>query len=251
MKIAYVVEADLADEARAHARALNDRGHEVHVFDPEDDDPLGGLDLIVGRDIEAERVFAIGRIVDEEYYRAKTPVENEPMRVLLAGASQIESKGIEEGYGAVGHARWFHQKFDLIRTSPWAPSREEPLDDVQEFHVALSAREMARLVQSCDVIIGSSRAGDAFGLPVAQALAAGVPAVVTDVPAYRSFDIPLVAPAENPIELGEKLIELLSDYELRDRLRTRGRAIAEQWRKENVIDRLEAFFVEQLSVRQR
>src|SRR5687768_18600712 len=48
--------------------------------------------------------------------------------------SQADLRGIDEGYGAVAHARWFHQKLDLIRVSPWAPSKEEPLDSVQEFH---------------------------------------------------------------------------------------------------------------------
>ena len=92
----------------------------------------------------------VGQIVDDELYRTRFPPENEPMRVLLSGQSQADMKGIHEGYGAVTHARWFHQKFDFIRVSPWAPSRDEPLDSVQEFHVALSTSEMTRLLQARD-----------------------------------------------------------------------------------------------------
>jgi glycosyltransferase involved in cell wall biosynthesis len=55
-------------------------------------------------------------------------------------------------------------------------------------------------------------------------------------------DYALFAPEQNPIELGERLIELLSDAPLRQRLRSRGREVAEQWRVGNVADRLEAFF---------
>ena len=251
MKIAYAVTPDDREMAQAHARALAARGHDVQLIDG----PADGFDLVVGRDVALDRIFTIGRIIDDEFFRTKNPAENEPMRVLLAGASQSEAKGVGEGYGAAAHARWFHQKFDLIRASPWAPSREEPLDDVQEFHVALDTHEMRRLIHTCDVFIGPGHADAAFDFATAAAMAAGVPAVLTSTPVNLSFDaVPdyaLFAPAENAIELGEKLIEILGDYELRDRLRVRERTVAEQWRAERVIDRLEAFFVEQLAARQR
>lgn len=162
-------------------------------------------------------------VVDDDFFRTKTPPENEPMRVLLAGAAQDDDDSVETGYGAVAHARWFHQKFDLIRVSQWAPSREEPLDSVQEFHVALNAHEMTRLVHTCDAILSPHHA---FSLTTAQALASGVPAIVTT----DGGDFALTAPQDNPVELGERLIELLGDFELRDRLRSHGRAHAEQWR---------------------
>lgn len=198
-------------------------------------------------------VTYIGQIVDEDFFRSRTPVENEPMRVLLSGASQVDIKGTAEGYGAVAHARWFHQKLDLIRVSPWAPSREEPLDDVQEFHVALDTREMTRLMHSCDILLAPNHAEEGFGLPAAEAMASGVPTVLTSIPSYLSFDethdYALFAPPENAVELGERLMEVIGDFELRERIRARGRHVAEQWRVEHVAERLETFFVERATVR--
>jgi glycosyltransferase involved in cell wall biosynthesis len=195
-----------------------------------------------------EDVTNVGQIVDDEFFRARTPPENQPPRVLLSGQSQADLKGIHDGYGAVAHARWFHQKLDLIRVSPWAPSRDEPLDSVQEFHVALTTSEMTRLMHSCDVLLGPNHHEEGFGLPAAEAMASGIPTVLTSIPSYRSFDetndYALFAPEENAIELGEKLIELLSDPDLRQRLRKRGREVAEQWRAEHVAKRLESFFLE-------
>jgi glycosyltransferase involved in cell wall biosynthesis len=192
-------------------------------------------------------VTYIGQIVDEEFYRARTVRENEPLRVLLCGESQADMKGIEDGYGAVAHARWFHQQLELVRVSAWAPSREEPLDSVQEFHVALSTREMTRLMHSCDVLIAPNRREEGFGLPAAEAMASGIPVVLTAIPSYLSFDdthdYALFAPEGNAVELGEKLIELLGDESLRERLRVRGRAVAEQWHADRVAERLEAFFL--------
>jgi hypothetical protein len=191
----------------------------------------------------SDDVTYIGQIVDDEFFRSRTGVEHAPMRVLLCGESQVDLKGVAEGYGAAAHARWFHQKFDLIRVSPWAPSRGEPLDTAQEFHVALNTREMTRLMHSCDVLIAPNHAEEGFGLPAAEAMASGIPVVMTSIPSYLSFDdvrdYALFAPQENAVELGEKLIELLSDEDLRERLRARGREVAEQWRGECVAERLE------------
>jgi hypothetical protein len=208
--------------------------------------------LVVTRSLVAickqftDDVTYIGQIVDDEFFRPRTPAENEPMRVLLCGESQVDLKGIADGYGAAAHARWFHQKFDLIRVSPWAPSRSEPLDSAQEFHVALNTREMTRLMHSCDVLIAPNHAEEGFGLPAAEAMASGIPVVLTTIPSYLSFDdvhdYALFAPQENAVELGEKLIEALSDEDLRQRLRVRAREVAEQWRAACVAERLEKAF---------
>ena len=101
-------------------------------------------------------------------------------------------------------------------------------------------------MHSCDVFIAPNHREEGFGLPAAEAMASGIPTVMTSIPSYLSFDdthdYALFAPEENAIELGEKLIELLSDAELRQRLRKRGREVAEQWRSEKTAQRLEKFF---------
>jgi hypothetical protein len=208
--------------------------------------------LVVARSLIAtcqrfsDDVTYIGQVVEDEFFRARGRRENDPPRVLLCGQSQADLRGIPEGYGAVAHARWFHQKLDLVRVSPWAPSREEPLEAVQEFHVALTTAEMTRLMHSCDVLIAPNHREEGFGLPAAEALASGLACVLTSIPSYLSFDdqhdYALFAPEDNAIELGERLIELLTDPALRDRLRQRGREVAEQWRVEHVAGRLEEFF---------
>lgn len=196
----------------------------------------------------SDDVTYIGQVVEDEFFRARVPRESEPPRVLLCGQSQADLRGIAEGYGAVTHARWFHQKLDLIRVSPWAPSREEPLDSVQEFHVALTTDEMTRLMHSCDILIAPNHREEGFGLPAAEALASGLACLFTSIPSYLSFDeqrdYALFAPEDNAVELGERLIELLGNRDLRDRLRNRGREVAEQWRVERVAERLERFFAE-------
>ncbi len=186
-----------------------------------------------GDDEQVVDVTSLPIIVDSDIYRSTTPREHEPLRVLLCGSWDQETHGIDTGYGAVAHARWFHQKLDLVRVSPWAPSREEPVEAVQEFHVALTTLEMTRLLHSCDVLLAPNRREDRLPLPSAEGLAAGLACVMTATATHLAFDsrhdYALFAPDDNAVELGERLIELLSDRDLRERLRARGREVAERW----------------------
>ncbi len=183
-------------------------------------DDLRGFVPEPGEIVVDPKVVQDNPIVDDDFYRERLPRENEPLRVLLCGGSP----SISEGYGAAAHARWFHQKFDLIRVSPWAPSRE-----------------MTRLVHSCDVLIAPNRRDDPQSLTTLEALASSLACVVTATPQHLAIDTDyaLFAPPDNAVELGEKLIEVLSNQELRQRLRAAGREVAEQWRSVNVATRLE------------
>jgi glycosyltransferase involved in cell wall biosynthesis len=196
----------------------------------------------------------VGQIVDEEFYRSDGRVDNQPLRVLLAGASQIDFKGIPEGYGAVAHARFYGAKFDLIRVSPWAPGGDEPVEEmVAQFHVALNTDQMARLIQSCDIFLGPSRSDEGFGLPAAEAMASGLPAILTRIQSFLSFsespDFALFADEGDAAGLGDALVEMTSDAELRQKLSRRGREVVEQFRSEQTGARLEKYLLERRAER--
>ena len=243
MRIAYLLEEPAISATTriiaAQTNALLARGHDVRIVDE-----LQGFVPAHGEIVVPAHSDVVQKnpIVADGLFREKLPRENNPLRVLIAGASQTEAKGIGEAYGAAAHARWFHQTLELVRVSPWAPSREEPLDDVQEFHVALSESEMSRLMHSCDVVVAGNRREDPLSLTTLEALASGLVCVLTNTDAHQALGAgaALFAPVDNAVELGEKLIEVLEDRDLRQRLRTRGREVAEQFRAANVVTRLES-----------
>lgn len=199
-------------------------------------------------------VVAVGQIVDEAFFRPRRGGEHEPLRVLLPGASQIDFKGVDVGYGAALHARAMGGELELIRVSPWAPARDEPHESAAEFHAGLDAAAMVRLLHSCDIVLGPSRKEEGFGLPPAEAMAAGIPVVLTRIPSFLAFDpatrdYALWADEQDATGLGDELLRLLDDADLRERIGARGRQVAEQWRAGRVAERIEAFLLRRIPLR--
>lgn len=191
----------------------------------------------------------IGQIVDDEFFQPHE-VRNEVPRVLLVGPLQADVKGIDVAYAAVRHARTLGAKFDLIRASQWRAADGEPVELASEFHVAIDTAAMSRLFATSDVYVGPSRAEEGFGLPAAEALASGVPAVLSAIPSYTSWharqDYALFAPEGDAVAMGWQLARAVQDQELRAQLASRGREVAEQFRAERTGERLEQFFASRL-----
>lgn len=189
----------------------------------------------------------VGQIVDDAFYQPHTSPGGK-RRVLLVGPAQADFKGIDVGYDAVRHARALGAEFDLIRASQWPATDDEPADLASEFHVAIPTDEMARLFASCDVFLGPSRSEEGFGLPAAEAMAGGVPVVLSEIPSFLSWeerhDYALFAPEGDGRAMGEQLARLLADAPTRERLAMRGREVAEQFRAEKTGTRLERWFAE-------
>ena len=196
----------------------------------------------------------IGQIVDDEFYQAHA-ADNEPPRVLLVGPAQADFKGIDIGYEAVRQARREGADFELLRVSQWLPAEDEPTELVAQFHVGVSTAEMVRLYSSADVFLAPSRSEEGFGLPAAEAMAGGVPAVLSEIPSFLSWDerrdYALLAPEGDGAAMASQLIRLLGDPKLRDGLSARGREVVEQFRAPVTGERLERWFEARLSASAR
>ncbi|HEY0155719.1 MAG TPA: glycosyltransferase [Thermoanaerobaculia bacterium] len=192
----------------------------------------------------------VGQIVDEEFYQPHVRREDARPRVLLVGPAQADFKGIDVGYDAVRHARELGAGFDLVRVSQWQPAEGEPHELAEEFRVGISTAEMARLIASCDVFLGTSRAEEGFGLPAAEAMAGGVPAVLSEIPSFLSWDArhdyALFAPVGDAAAFGVQLAALLLDRALQERLSASGREVVEQFRAERTAVTLERWFASRM-----
>jgi glycosyltransferase-like protein len=116
-------------------------------------------------------------------------------------------------------------------------------DEIDRFHVRAAAlgingdlrvlgpvedSELERLYRAADVFaLPSTKEG--FGLAVLEALAAGLPAVVSDLDVFRGFlgdgDSALLARAGDPGALAGALVRVVREPGLAERLRAGGRAV--------------------------
>jgi phosphatidylinositol alpha-mannosyltransferase len=89
-------------------------------------------------------------------------------------------------------------------------------------------RELAR----ADVLVAPSLGGESFGVVLAEAMAAGVPVVASDIAGYREV-LPetagVLVPAGDVAALADALEELLADEQRRVQMGHAGRTAAEQY----------------------
>jgi phosphatidylinositol alpha-mannosyltransferase len=97
-----------------------------------------------------------------------------------------------------------------------------------------------------DVFVAPALGQESFGIVLVEAMAAGVPVVASDIPGYREVVQPdvdgILVPPGDPAALAEAVRKVLSDSELAERLREAGRARAEGYRWEIVIEQIEAAY---------
>lgn len=196
----------------------------------------------------------IGQIVDDEFYQSHS-ADNVTPQVLLVGPAQADFKGVDIGYDAVRLARQQGAEFDLIRVSQWLPAEAEPTELAAQFHVGVSTAEMVSIYASSDVFLGPSRSEEGFGLPAAEAMAGGVPAVLSEIASFLSWDerrdYALFAPEGDATAMASRLVRLLGDESLRTTVAARGRAVVEQFRAAVTGKRLEEWFESRLSASAR
>ena len=176
---------------------------------------------------------------------AERPPEDPPV-VLLVGAYDADVKGI--AIALAGLALWRRRggRFRLRRISPF-PAREEERSSglVDEYHRCLAPERMPFAYRASDVFVGPSRREEGFGLPALEALACGVPCLLSDTPAHREFagDAATYFADGDPNALADAIPPLFSK-EVRDRARRAGPAAAGGFDTAKVAERLERSFLE-------
>ena len=169
--------------------------------------------------------------------------------VLLVGPYDADVKGI--AVALEGLALW-RQKgglFRLRRIATQEPAVAERASGlVDEYHHALSPDRMPFAYRASDVFIGPSRPEEGFGLPVLEALASGIPCLLSDTPGHHEIagDAAWYFADGDPEALAAALPQMTT-RETRDKARAQGPRAAARYDAAGVAESLEGAFREALT----
>jgi len=175
-----------------------------------------------------------------------------PDWVFIVGPLEISVKKIAVALEAFRIAANRRPELKLIRISTVdTRERELPIAGaIHEYHVNLPPERVAELFRSHNgILLSPSSPGEGFGLPALEAMACGLPVVLTDIPSYRSFGAPgtprdyaLFVPVDDAPAMAAALLEVVGSRAIRKVLINRGLAVAETYSYGKVAEKMEAFF---------
>jgi len=105
-------------------------------------------------------------------------------------------------------------------------------------HRGLDDAAKADLLATSQVFVAPNRRGESFGLTVAEAMAAGIGCVVSDIPAFAAVvgDAAIRVPPDSPAELAQAVIGLLVDDAARHNLSRKAIERAGEFSIERTVD---------------
>ncbi len=176
-----------------------------------------------------------------------------PLRVGLVGPYSVPWKDLPTGYAACQLAHKAGQQLVLVRASNTPPSPEEQQQPFPvEWHQQLRPDQMGDFYRSLDVFLGtSSGVEEGFFLPAIEAMACGVPSVLTDIPCFRNHAelvghdrYALFVDPQDPRGMAEALVLAGALPDVRSTLRAGGIQVADQYRPGPHGEQLEAVLQE-------
>jgi glycosyltransferase involved in cell wall biosynthesis len=169
---------------------------------------------------------------------------SDPPVVLVVGAYEADVKGVP--VALAGRVLWRRRggRFRLRRVSPFPASDEEKSWGIaDEYHQRLLPERMPFAYRASDLFVSPSRPEEGFGLPALEALACGLPCLLSDTPGHREFagEAAWYFPDGDPAAIADRLPDLLSDS-ARAHARREGPAAAARFSAATVGERLETAF---------
>jgi glycosyltransferase involved in cell wall biosynthesis len=175
--------------------------------------------------------------IDADVFRPEGQRNEEPLRI---GAMSIAApvKGFETFVSAMRELSEIQDRLSIellqVGDSPGSPVRSA------RFHRTSDDEELSRYYRSLDLFVFPSLF-EGFGLPPLEAMACGVPVVLTDCGGVSEFAVHeencLIVPTRDSGALAAAIRRMIDSPELRERLRTKGLETARQFTWENTVER--------------
>jgi glycosyltransferase involved in cell wall biosynthesis len=187
--------------------------------------------------------FSVGQAIDHSiFYPAKQPNLSPPFKILIMGSFTNSVKRVKDALAA---ATLVKNKLPvrLIRISLSETKKEEMrLYPIDEYYQYLKPQQVADIMRTAHALIMSSGPGEGFGLPVIEAMACGLPVIMTNIDSFKEitknkYPLPLI-PVGDVNAMASLLLKLLTDANLFLNARKTGIELASAYTYDKVGEKL-------------
>lgn len=197
-----------------------------------------------------QKCYLISNGIDSKlFYNKQNICKNDDIiNILLVGPYNIIWKGIRKGLEALKIVKFLKPNIRIIRVSQTPLTNEEKeIGIIDEYYYNIKPEKMADLYNYSDIFISPSYPNEGFGLPALEAMACGIPCILTNIPSYKSFDIKndyaLFVSPYNYSEIANAVFQLIENHDLRNKLAERGKEVARKFYWENIFPQIEETFL--------
>ncbi|WP_079936716.1 FkbM family methyltransferase [Geobacillus sp. LEMMY01] len=187
----------------------------------------------------------IHNAIDSSIFNTKNNEINQfPPYILMMGDARIKFKGLDQIIEAYKKVKMEFRDILLYWVTPSAPPNEYK-KEVDQYFVNPPQSKIADLYRGAKVFVSASHY-ESFSLPVLEAMACGCPVVTTENAGVREYAVDnynaLVAPIGDSCELSKRVLEILKNNELKNRLIINGLSTSKKFNWDNTISRLLEYY---------
>lgn len=201
--------------------------------------------------------FYIGQTINKNIFY---PIETErsgslalPLNLLVVGPYEVNFKNIPpslKGIAVIKKMGLLPVK--LLRVSQFPLSLEEKsIVRPDSYYCNVPYHKMGDIYRKADLFISMSKEAEGFGLPALEAMACGVPSILSRISSYMSLGSPadyaLFVDKPDQEDVADAIIRLAGDRIRYAYLRKRGLDVAAEYTPERMVTRLEKALIEILT----